>query len=786
MKSFFDLSDKLNEDIDAYSPQALGRKRNTMLRALTLDDSEFERWVHDRIIRFAEKNRIPLQQLELGAFKNGFSEWQNQLQQGDKNYGNVKGEVSKYVSRFMSVAPGIIARFQSGESAPVKEPMSPTMMKFEGDGEGQGAQPAEGELAAEDVPPAEQQYAVAPEISGSEELEGLQKNTMSMIDIMSDPSINMGEDEIRANKAAFKSYVRGIGDQIAQANNVSPDEINYEMVDTFVSSMRQNIETNLSPDMLDIPPEDLDMWEANVKKEFQESFPSVRLPQAEADERAELIAQQKLTDAAMDPKSIAKIYAQDAELGLIHAIERLTGGQHLSDASRARIDRKTDDVQKKYFDIQAEAMMEKYPFLRDAQFKHVGSGRGKLSNEWEELASKAVSSRTSKTDIIAQLSEGNFVRFDEAQGTFIRCSSREIEEGTGCTNQITFSLKKGPSQLMSARDKETRATLEVALSNLSKMGYDFSDANKLAQTFMEQNGLDEQSAQQRAENAVGAVASIRDLCKSFVEGKTYKGQVSLYQPGGEYRDSADANVRQTQELIDSAGPFLDSINEAITGLSQNFPELLGEMAYIAASGDGKFEEGSREIATHFLSLSNTDPQEGPKIVPITRKTMNRLAQDMTTHVVWKSQSVGHVKKKMKPLITKDMMVMGLEGEELEKAVRQRLDRELPYTFSTVLRMIMNELPDTQMESIGYRTTIKRLLEANVDQVYDTVQGVSDSTKKYVREAFDWGFSNMENITKFFEMEPEVGDIELPDFGKDFGDVFFKKEIQDEAPDLDML
>ena len=83
MKSFFDLQSTLNEAIDQYSPQALGRKRNTMLRALTLDDTEFTSWVHDRIMRFSEQNGIPLQQLDISAFKRGFNEWQTQLQNSD-------------------------------------------------------------------------------------------------------------------------------------------------------------------------------------------------------------------------------------------------------------------------------------------------------------------------------------------------------------------------------------------------------------------------------------------------------------------------------------------------------------------------------------------------------------------------------------------------------------------------------------------------------------------------------------------------------------------------------
>lgn len=779
MKSFFDLNNKLNEAIEAYSAQALGRKRNTMLRALTLDDSEFERWVHDRVIRFAEQNGIPLQQLDIGAFKSGFNEWQQQLQQSDKSYGEVKDQVSQYISRFLAVAPGIISRYQAGESAPVKEPLSPTMVPYEGDGMGQGAdeqQPAEGEQQPEP------QYATAPEPVSPEQIQDMQRDVMNMIDI-TNPVANMGDDERRINRAAWNEKVRGLADEIAQANQVDRSQLNYEMIDNYIQSLRQSVETNAGSE-LDIPKEDLDMWESMLKKEFFDSY-GIKEPQQEAEERAKLVAQQKMRQSAMDPKEIQNIYAEDAETGLISAIERLTGETHLSPTAKARTDRKMSDVHKTYFDIQAEAMFEKYPFLQGASFKHLGRARGKLTDNWKEHGSSSSSSRTTKTDIVATLAEGNYVRYDEGTGQFIRCSMREIEDG-GCINTITFSFKKGPSQLMSGKDQETRATLETALTNLTANGYSFDDEKTLANAFIANQGMDEESAVQRAQSVIATVKQIRELTKSFIEGKTYKGQVSFYQQGGAYRDSQDPNIRKTQEVIDSAGPFLDQINGAITSLSESMPELVGEMAYISASGEGKFEPGSPQIATHFLSLSNTDPESGPKIIPITRNTMyNVAASGLKTKVVWKSQSVGHIKKKIKPLFTQAAERAGLEGEELQKAVRSRLDAELPYSFSTVLRMIMEELPDTQMEGV-YTTISKLLREEKEENVFDRVQGVSDMTKKYAQEAFDWGFTNMDNMTKFFEMNSEVGDIDLPDFGEDFGDTYFKKEIQDEIQDLDML
>ena len=353
MKSFFDLSSKLNEAIEAYSPQALGRKRNTMLRALTLDDSEFERWVHDRVIRFAEQNGIALQQLDVSAFKQGFNEWQAQLQQSDTAYPEVKDQVSQYVSRFLAVAPGIIAKFQSGQAAPVEEPMSPTMVPYEADGQ-QSQQAAEGGEAGEVQP--EPQYATSPAPTSPEQIQGSQRDVMAFMDMIDNINVNMGDQEIASNRAAFKEQVRNLADQIADANGVTRQQLNYEMVDSYVNSIRQMVETNVDSD-LDIPLEDLDMWEQMIKQQFAEDYGLIQ-PQRDIEERARLQAQQQadFDKKAMDPKMIKKIDAQDAEVGLIHAIERLTGVAHLSPVQRARANKKMGDVQKRYFDIQAQAM----------------------------------------------------------------------------------------------------------------------------------------------------------------------------------------------------------------------------------------------------------------------------------------------------------------------------------------------------------------------------------------------------------------------------------------------
>ena len=807
MKSFFDLSDKLNEAIDQYSPQALGRKRNTMLRALTLDDAEFERWVHDRVVRFASQNGIPLQQLEVSAFKSGFSEWQQQLQQSDRSYGEVKSQIDQYIQRFMAVAPGIISKYQAGESAPVKEPLSPTMMPFES-GDQEQQQPDEGEELG--LPP-EPVYAKAPDPVTPEEIETKQRDAMSVVDLVTNAATNKGEDEIRMNGAEFKQMVRSLADQIAQANQVDPSQLTYDMMNEYIMSMRDQLETNVSQDMLDMDQEDLNMWESMIKKEFAESY-GLEQSQSEKDLRAKQIAALRFRQEAVMPEHVTAIPAEHAEIGLLNAMEKKLGNKIVSDKSRRKLDKHLEGVSKQqiktYFDIQADALFEKYgTFLEGADIKHMDRAKGKLADEWS--GSTASTARTAKTDIQIKLKDGMFIRYNEDKAAFVRCSQREILEGNMCTNTMNISMKKGDSQLMSGRDKETNATVMTALKNLSAQGYNFNDPEALMQKLLEgENKPDDAVVQEqvavRAKQAIDLVGNLSDISKKFVEGTTYKGQVGMFKPEGMYRDSADENLRKTQEIIDSVQPFTEEVEDLVGKLVQTMPEVLGEMAYIAATGEGKFQQKKKtesgvpdEVATHFLTMSNIDPASGPKIMPISRKLMYTIAKSgrMQTLVTFKSQSLASVKKKLKPQYEKEFTDQGLQGKELDMAVRKKLDENLPYSFSTVLRMIIHEAaPEMdleqpeQVQEMASKTINFFLKEEEERKVFDEIQGVSDGTKKYAQEAFDWAFNNLDNMTQFFEMQPQSGDVVMPDISDDFGDTYFKKSINDEATqlNLDML
>ena len=96
------------------------------------------------------------------------------------------------------------------------------------------------------------------------------------------------------------------------------------------------------------------------------------------------------------------------------------------------------------------------------------------------------------------------------------------------------------------------------------------------------------------------------------------------------------------------------------------------------------------------------------------------------------------------------------------------------------------VPETKNEGVVYIDKIKLLCEEEDTQILDDIQGIPKEVKKYTQEAVDWAFSDLGNLTKFLEVEPEDMDIDLPDFGEDYVNAYFKKDIEDEMQDLGIL
>lgn len=137
----------VNEEavIKQYSVQAVGRKRNTMMNAMQLNDAEFMNWVQDRLYRLAFDNEKPVSSFTVKDLMSGLQRWENLFSTQDKEWGTYRDPFMKYKDRFIKAASVIMNTGEASGSLndpPSKAapnnvdgaPSSPTMLKFQASG----------------------------------------------------------------------------------------------------------------------------------------------------------------------------------------------------------------------------------------------------------------------------------------------------------------------------------------------------------------------------------------------------------------------------------------------------------------------------------------------------------------------------------------------------------------------------------------------------------------------------------------------------------------------------
>jgi len=125
--NFSQFRNLLNEEVTLrpYSVQALGRKRNVMLKTMELNEPEFASWVQDRLYRVAEQNKIPIDQLPLDYVESGFQKWEDAFRNGDPIWEQYREQFTEYSKRFLDTARKMI------QSKYETNPMAPGMVPYE-------------------------------------------------------------------------------------------------------------------------------------------------------------------------------------------------------------------------------------------------------------------------------------------------------------------------------------------------------------------------------------------------------------------------------------------------------------------------------------------------------------------------------------------------------------------------------------------------------------------------------------------------------------------------------
>jgi hypothetical protein len=140
--------------IKQYSVQAVGRKRNTMMNAMQLDDAEFLNWVQDRLYRLAHENERPVSEFTVKDLTSGLQQWESLFSSQDKDWGKYRDSFMKYRDRFIKAATVILNTAQASGSLsepPSKaapnntegSPASPTMVKYQATDGGRSGEAAQ-------------------------------------------------------------------------------------------------------------------------------------------------------------------------------------------------------------------------------------------------------------------------------------------------------------------------------------------------------------------------------------------------------------------------------------------------------------------------------------------------------------------------------------------------------------------------------------------------------------------------------------------------------------------
>ena len=102
--------------IKQYSVQAVGRKRNTMVNAMQLNDAEFLNWVQDRLYRLAHENERAVAEFSIKDIASGLQQWENLFASEDKDWGKYRDSFMKYKDRFIKAATVILNTGQAAGS----------------------------------------------------------------------------------------------------------------------------------------------------------------------------------------------------------------------------------------------------------------------------------------------------------------------------------------------------------------------------------------------------------------------------------------------------------------------------------------------------------------------------------------------------------------------------------------------------------------------------------------------------------------------------------------------
>ena len=207
----------INEEaiIKQYSVQAVGRKRNTMVNAMQLNDAEFLNWVQDRLYRLAHENDRPVAEFSVKDITSGLQQWENLFSTQDKEWGKYRDSFMKYKDRFIKAATIILNTGQAAgslndtpsQAAPNNvdgSPATPTMLKHQSS-DGKREPQAQGSTGGGQPEQEPQQYGPNEYFQYFQQL--LQMDDASFADFVQDKLLEGETDPSKINPKYIKKML---------------------------------------------------------------------------------------------------------------------------------------------------------------------------------------------------------------------------------------------------------------------------------------------------------------------------------------------------------------------------------------------------------------------------------------------------------------------------------------------------------------------------------------------------------------------------------------------------
>lgn len=717
---------KEEANIRSYSPQALGRKRNTFLHTLALDNDSFVAWVRDRLYRIAYDNQNSVSDYTPKDIEMGLSRWEDALRQGDNQFGKYTEQFREYTKRFIEAAKILLSQGEgslgvkpSKAPAPTIEgsPASPKLLKYKTGNVPKILDQIAKQRMSSAAPAGEMSAPAAPGQKGQQQISPEQMDQMdpSMMQQPVGPD-GMPIPMVSPEEEMFLSYIQNMEDAL----KLKDDEFMMHVEDSLLNA--QTDPFVVSQDEIEsILNYDFDKLISSIPKEsslaadtssFEKLFEKYKIKFLKFAEKT--LEQSKMQQLlGYDPKQeepIVRYDPTDFEASVVYAFTQAGNTTQPFEFTRLKLSQINKIKSNPGLETSGKnfvrSLMEKYPLLGRA---FVYSASGKV-NETELQPDYDVRSVKSGTNLV-------FV-FEKEKVNLIRGKLKKCSDDSflrECTQKLKCILMLDDYYfpLSTTNPKEIEFQLDYAIRDLEHHDYMFLNAKDLERR-LSQDGIQPEFVTNTANNIFSHKESILDSLQNFFVNAS----------------SDMSNLENVKKVLEyhreQAKKFLELYMNSFKDFVRSFlkENLLGEYKYLDQS------EAKPEFILVGDSFGNNAYLFNLDDIALYKISANSEITIETQKD--KLQNINYLQK----YITKK------EKENIDSGSDNtlfRINKERPYTINNILNLLDNDMQVLRsLRSVNPNVPVSEFL--------------SEETREYVESCIQYAKMSLGKFIKFFDIK----------------------------------